>query len=198
MNQVQILFLKFPNVARGTGLWGKRCHGRCEKVGKMGAALALVPSTGEFSLQTRGKISPLTELQLASEWTITCISRAEKHLQLSRTMSAFQKGVQCLFFFFFIFKYFMYLLLEKWKGRKKEWEKRRMCFLLHISNQGPGLWPRRVPGLGSAPATLGFAGPRSIHWATPAGASVFSLWKVGYKLLPHRLYSPVKRGHFKC
>ena len=46
-----------------------------------------------------------------------------------------------------------------------------MCGCLsHTPYWGPGLQPRPVLRLGIEPATLWFAGWRSIHWATPARA----------------------------
>ena len=39
---------------------------------------------------------------------------------------------------------------------------------------GPDLQPRHVPWLGIEPATLWFAGPHTVHWATPARAETFS------------------------
>ena len=39
----------------------------------------------------------------------------------------------------------------------------------------PGPQPRHVPWLGIEPANLWFAGPRSIHWATPARARRYIL-----------------------
>ena len=53
-------------------------------------------------------------------------------------------------------------------GKGKERETSMCGCLSHASWWGPDPQPRHVPWLGIEPATFGFTGPRSIHWATPA------------------------------
>ena len=56
-----------------------------------------------------------------------------------------------------------------------------MCgCLLRVLDWGPGLWPRPMPWLGIEPVTLTFSGWCSIHWATPARATLCSLNKLFY------------------
>ena len=57
----------------------------------------------------------------------------------------------CAFIILFILEDFIYLFLDRWKGREKEGEKHRSMrdtstrCLSHAPNQGPGLQPRQVP-----------------------------------------------------
>ena len=74
-------------------------------------------------------------------------------------------------------KDFVYLLLEKEEGRKKERERNIDMLERHQSVAfpvppvwGPAPRPRHVPWLGIKPVTFRFTGQRSIHWATPARA----------------------------
>ena len=70
-------------------------------------------------------------------------------------------------------KDFIYLLLERGKGREKERERNIHVWDVasHIAtNWGPGLQPRHVSWLGIRPVTFRFAGQCSVHWATPARA----------------------------
>ena len=74
---------------------------------------------------------------------------------------------------FLIFrKDFIYLFLERVDGKEKEGEKHQGV----VASQAPPCWgpgpqPRHVPWLGIELASLWFAGPCSVHWATPARAS---------------------------
>ena len=67
-------------------------------------------------------------------------------------------------------KDFIYLFLDKGEGKEKERERNINVWLPLMSltlgdlARNPGMCPR----LGIEPATLWFAGPRSIPWATPA------------------------------
>ena len=71
----------------------------------------------------------------------------------------------------FLFKILFYLFLEGKGGKKRK--RNIMCgCLLCAPYWGPGLPPRHVPWLGIKPATLWFADQRSIHWASPAGATL--------------------------
>ena len=63
-----------------------------------------------------------------------------------------------------------YLFLERGEGREKERERNINGCLFHAPDQGPGPQPRHVPWLGIEPVILWFAGPHSVHWATPARA----------------------------
>ena len=66
----------------------------------------------------------------------------------------------------FFFKNFIYLFLERKRGRET-----LMCGCLSGTPYwGPVPQPRHVPRLGIELATLWFAGWHSIHWATPARA----------------------------
>ena len=69
-------------------------------------------------------------------------------------------------FFFPAFKIF-YLFLERGEGRERGRETSVCDCLSCTPHWGPGLQLRHVPWLGIEPATLWFAGPPSIHWATP-------------------------------
>ena len=65
-----------------------------------------------------------------------------------------------------------------------------MCGCLsHAPYWGPGLQPTHVPWLGIKPATLWFSGQHSIHWATPARASL-SIFKSHCFFLAAPLLSP--------
>ena len=93
-------------------------------------------------------------------------------------------GLNCLYFL--LFKDFIYLFLERRKGREKERERNINVWLpLTGPHQGPGPQPRQVPWLGIEPVTLWFTGWRSIHWATPARAwFVFFL----HHILPNKVF----------
>ena len=80
---------------------------------------------------------------------------------------------------FFFLRFYLFISLEEGEGREKEREKNINVWLpLACPFRGPGPQPRYVPWLGIEPATLCFAGRRSIHWATPAGAEIFLLRKL--------------------
>ena len=100
---------------------------------------------------------------------------------LFQRCSSFFKVVWATATFSTFKKKFIYLILERGKGKKKErernmvwflstWEKRCAC-LLRTSYWGLGPQPRHVPWLGIKPLTLWLAGPNSTHWATPARAT---------------------------
>ena len=75
---------------------------------------------------------------------------------------------------FFFFKDFIYLFLERGEGKKKERRETSVCGCLSSTPYwGPSLQPRHVPWLGIEPTTLWFAGQHSIHWATPARADSY-------------------------
>ena len=68
-------------------------------------------------------------------------------------------------------KDFMYLFLERGEGRERKRERNidaRIARFSRAPSWGPGPHPRRMPWLGIQPATLQFAGQRSIRWTTPA------------------------------
>ena len=73
-----------------------------------------------------------------------------------------------LIYFIFIFKIFLKLFLAGKGGRKRGRETSMCGCLSHGPPWGPGPQPRHAPWLGIEPATLWFAGLRSIHWAIPA------------------------------
>ena len=75
-------------------------------------------------------------------------------------------------------KDFIYLFLEKGEVREKERERNISVWLL-LAHPLLGPWPqpRYVPWLSIEPETLWFAGPHSIHWATPVSASSSSFTK---------------------
>ena len=76
--------------------------------------------------------------------------------------------------FSFFFLDFIYLFLESREGREKERKETWRCgCLTHTPNWGPGPHPRHVLWLGIKLVTLWFAGPLSIHWATPSRAIFF-------------------------
>ena len=81
-----------------------------------------------------------------------------------------------LFFSFLIFEFYLFILRDKGKEGERErnidvWEIHLGCFS-HSLSWGPGPQPRHVPWQGIKPATFWFAGRHSIHWATPARASL--------------------------
>ena len=80
-------------------------------------------------------------------------------------------------FTIYIFKDFIYLLLERRETREKErernidvWEITSIGCFSHPPNWGPGPKPRHVPWLRIEPATFWFAGRHSEHWTIPARA----------------------------
>ena len=82
----------------------------------------------------------------------------------------------------FIFKDFIYLLLERGEGREEEKEKNINVWEIHPSvasctppNSRPGPQPRHVPWPGIEQVSFQFAGWHSIHWATQPGLFCLSL-----------------------
>ena len=81
---------------------------------------------------------------------------------------------------YLLFNFFLISFQREREGERQE-EKhpcvREMLIgcLSHAPNWGPGLKSRHVSWPGIQPASFLFAGPRSIHWATPArvGQSIF-------------------------
>ena len=72
----------------------------------------------------------------------------------------------------FIFKDFVYFILER-GGERKRGRETSMCDCLsHAPYGGLDLQPKHVPWLGIEPVTPWFAGWRSIHSATPARTSL--------------------------
>ena len=77
------------------------------------------------------------------------------------------------------FKDFIYLFLDRGEGREKK--KRNIdWFPLTAPNWGPALQSRYIPWLGIKPVTFQFKGQHSIHWATPARAISFFLFRPSY------------------
>ena len=76
--------------------------------------------------------------------------------------------------FLFIFKDFIYLLLNRGEGGEKERE-RNINVWLFLAHPPPGTWPttQACAWLGIEPAALWFTGQCSIHWATPARTKLF-------------------------
>ena len=75
----------------------------------------------------------------------------------------------------FLKNYFIYLFLERGKGREEERARTSMCGCLSCTPYwGPDPQPRHVPWLGTEPVTLWFTSLRSIHRATPGRAPVIS------------------------
>ena len=70
--------------------------------------------------------------------------------------------------FFFFFKDFIYLFLER--GEERERNIDVWLPLVSQPHRGPSPQPRHVPRPGIKPATLWFTGRHSVHWATPAWA----------------------------
>ena len=69
-----------------------------------------------------------------------------------------------------------YLFLGRQEGREKKRREASMCGCFsHAPDWGPGPQPRHVPWLGNEPVSLWFAGWCSVHWATPARASLLIL-----------------------
>ena len=98
----------------------------------------------------------------------------------------------CEFNFYFIFlKYFR----EGKREREREGGETSMCgCLLSTLYWGHGLQPKHVPWLGIQLTTLWFAGPHSIHWATPARA-LMRILKISSL---NTVYSSCGQGpHFK-
>ena len=84
----------------------------------------------------------------------------------------------CFMIFFFYLKtfYLFYYFLERGKGGRKRGRETSVCgWPSCVPHQGPGPQPRHVSWLGIEPATFWFAGPCSIHWATPARFFVLKL-----------------------
>ena len=72
-----------------------------------------------------------------------------------------------------------YLFIFRERGREERGRETSACGCFSCALYwGLGQQPRYVPWLGIEPATLCFAGRRSIHWATPAGAEIFLLRKL--------------------
>ena len=106
-----------------------------------------------------------------------------------------------MIYLFFIFKDFIYLILERGAGKERGRETSMCgCFLL-APYWGPGLQSRHVPWLGIKLVTLWFAGPCSIHWAIPTRANYIFIIII---ILPTFLFysifkvlcSPLKLGEF--
>ena len=79
-------------------------------------------------------------------------------------------------FYYILFKDCIYSSLERGEGREKE-RKRNINMWLPLTHplrwcEGLGPQPRHVAQPGIEPATLGFTGWHSIHWATPARANL--------------------------
>ena len=74
----------------------------------------------------------------------------------------------------FFFLDFIYLFSERGEGRDNEGKKNTNVWLPLTCplNWGPGPQPRHVPWVGIELATLWFAGRRSVHWGTPAKATL--------------------------
>ena len=107
-------------------------------------------------------------LSLASRWPVLCVS---------------PWGLVVFVISFFKIKKKTLFILEREEGREKERQRNiNVCCPLHGSFWGPDPQPRHVPCLGIEPATLGFTGWHSVHWATPARASHFFLFAEFYKL----------------
>ena len=99
---------------------------------------------------------------------------------------------------FFIFLTFLKILVI-FRQRAREWEREGEKFNVWLPLThpywGPGPQPWHVPWLGIQPATLWFAGQRSMHWATPARAHLphffiyhFKIWDSWFHHLPHTKY----------
>ena len=91
------------------------------------------------------------------------------------------KNILKIFLNFFIQKNFLKIFFI-YRQRRREGQRGREtsvcdCFS-HAPYWGPGPQPRQVPWLGTEPVTIWFAGPHSIHWATPARAilEIFGIW----------------------
>ena len=97
----------------------------------------------KWSSQSRSSSTSIT-----SFWF--CFSTTPTHP--SRLQGAYLPFFSFLRFYLFIFR-----------EREREGEKHQCT-----PHWGPGPQPRHVPWLGIKPVTFWFAGPHSVHWATPA------------------------------
>ena len=74
---------------------------------------------------------------------------------------------------FLFFKILFIYFQREGKGGRKRGRTTSMCGCPpHAPHWGPGLQPRHMPWPGIKPVTLWFTGQCSIHWATPARATV--------------------------
>ena len=77
-------------------------------------------------------------------------------------------NIQCLHYFLKI----LFIFREEGKGGRKRGTETSVSCLLNAPNWEPGLQPRHVPWQGIKLANFWFANWHSLHWATPARASV--------------------------
>ena len=136
-----------------------------------------LPGTPKLSLMSKKVKSPFTN-SCCRQRTIHCnLLVGEPHLTQVPSSNTWSFGLHSpsvskqilsdiiIFKELFLLK-ILFILREGKGGRETS-----MCGCLSQAPYwGPGLQPRHVPWLGIEWATLWFAGQRSIHWATPAGA----------------------------
>ena len=95
----------------------------------------------------------------------------------------------CPFNFFFFLRFNLFIFREG-GGRRRETS---VCgCLLQAPYREPGRQPKHVPRLGIEPATPWFSGWCSIHWATPARASLFNLLRVSISPQSRHFYHIVQ------
>ena len=82
----------------------------------------------------------------------------------------------------FLKRFYVFIFRERGRAGERETEKHPCVVSSHTPNRGPGPQPSHVPWQGIQPATLWFAGRRSIHWATPARDILITLNKKAFYL----------------